>query len=73
MSPLENNEKIVTYLIDSLTDNFIINTVTVYLLFMLTLIFICKLLINKNIELKFLTKIKFFNIEIGTKIQNLIN
>jgi hypothetical protein len=74
LSPLENeNNQILNFLIDSLTDKFIINVCTVYLLIMLTIIFICKFILNKQIEIKFLNKIKIFNIEIGSKINHLIN
>jgi hypothetical protein len=73
LSPLENNNEIIDFLIDSLTDLFVMIVGTVYLLLMLTIIFICKIAINKEIEIKFLTKLKIFNIEIGSKINNFIN
>nr|UEX92829.1 hypothetical protein [Marasmius tenuissimus] len=70
LSPLEENNQVLNFLIDNLNDIFIINSVTVYLLFIVTLMLTFKFLINKDFQFSFLNKITFFNI--GIKINSFI-
>ena len=55
-SPADMSQPIFEKLIDILTDQLYINIIIVYLLFMLTIILIIKLLINKDYKFEFLNK-----------------
>lgn len=72
-SPLEKPETLISFLIEGLTYHFIINFTTIYLLITLTIIFICKFILRKNMEFKFLTKLSIFKWQIGVKINKLLN
>lgn len=71
-SPLENNDNNVALLIDVIKDHLVLEIIGIYLLFMLGIIFICKLLRN-NLELKFLSNIIIFKWPIGSYIKRFIN
>lgn len=72
-SPYESESEFVNSLIDILTNNLYLSLISIYLLTMLIIIFICKLILSSNIELKFLSDKKIFNYSLGEKIVNLIN
>jgi hypothetical protein len=59
-SPFENEIGLISFLIDNLTDLFYLSIISIYLLLMVLLIFICKLILNNNIEFNRLSKIKIF-------------
>jgi hypothetical protein len=72
LSPLENNNSLIGYLIDNLNNHLIINIVTVYLLLIVFFIICCKFLLNNNLEIKYLNKIIIFKYPIGIKFNNFI-
>lgn len=55
-----------------LTDHLHLSIICLYLLLMLLLIFICKLILNTNIEFKNLSKIKIFKWNLGEKLAILL-
>lgn len=59
-SPYESETGLISFLIDNLTDHFYLAIISIYLLFMLLLIFICKLLLSTDIEFKRISSIKIF-------------
>lgn len=60
-SPYESESGLISFLIDNLTDHLYLAVISVYLLLMLLLIFICKLILSKDIEFKRISKISIFN------------
>jgi hypothetical protein len=59
-NPNESELDLISFLIDQLTDHFYLTTISIYLLFMLFIIFICKLVLGTDIKFKRLSSIKFF-------------
>lgn len=72
-SPYENESEFINSLMSILTDNLYLSLFSIYLLTMLTIIFICKLLLSSNIEFKNISKIKIFNYNLGEKLITLLN
>ena len=71
-SPYENEASLISFLIENLTDHFYLSIITIYLLLMLLLIFICKLILNSDIGFTKLSKIKIFKWNLGEKIAKLL-
>lgn len=71
-SPYENESELINILIEFLTDNLYLCVISIYLLLMLSLIFICKLLLSTDINFVKLSKIKFLNYNLGEKIAKLL-
>lgn len=71
-SPYEGDSAIISFLIDNLTDHLYLTIISIYLLLMLLLIFICKLVLSSDIEFKRISKIQIFNLSLGEKIAKLL-
>ena len=71
-SPYESESGLISFLIDNLTDHLILAIISTYLLLMLLIIFICKLLLSKNIEFQRLSSIKIFKWPLGEQISKLL-
>jgi hypothetical protein len=71
-SPYENETSLISFLIDNLTDHLYLSIISIYLLLMLLVIFICKLILSTDIEFKRLSKLKIFKLNFGEKISKLL-
>ena len=71
-SPYESESGLISFLIDNLTDHLYLAIISIYLLLMLLLIFICKFILSKDIEFKRISKIKIFKFNLGEKIAKLL-
>lgn len=64
----EGDTNLISFLIDSLTDQLYLSIISIYLLFMLFLIFICKFILSNDIKFNLISKIKIFNLNVGENI-----
>jgi len=63
---------LLVFLIDNLTDHSYLAKISIYLLFMLLLIFICKLILSTDIKFKRISSIKIFKFNIGENLAKLL-
>lgn len=61
-SPLESDSSLTQFVVEALNTHLFLNFIIVYLLVMLLLIFICKLVLNKNTEFQNLNKYPLGNL-----------
>lgn len=64
----EEDTNLISLLIDSLTDQLYLSIISIYLLFMLLLIFICKFILSNDIKFNLISKIKIFKLNVGENI-----
>nr|UEX92945.1 hypothetical protein [Marasmiellus scandens] len=71
-SPYEDETGIISLIIDNLSDHLSLTIISIYLLLMLLLIFICKLVLSNDLYLKRISNLKLFKGYVGSKISKFL-